>query len=103
MKTSISKIGNDFNKRFTLSVETNQIQTKVYSDYESGAAFTIEMIKDLKETHGPENVKVSAPKKAWHGGELVDIEVKARVWECVFESPNLALVERQEKLYKARN
>lgn len=103
MKTSIAALGNDFNKRFALYVETEKFQTKVYENYESERLFTQEMIKDLQEIHGPENVKISAPKNAWHGGEVVDIVVNSRVWDCVFENKNLSLVTAQEKIWKAKN
>jgi hypothetical protein len=100
MKTLISSIGNDFNRKYTLSVRTDRKIELTYESYAVAADFTKRMIADLKEVHGENSVIVSESYKDWAGEDVVDIVVAAFEWVVVFESDLLARVVDAEKPYR---
>ena len=103
MRTLISSLGNDFNKRFALSVETAKSEIKTYEAYRIEADNTVEMIARFRELHGEENVTVTESYEDWAGDLVVDITVKAKAWECIYESRSLMSVKAFEKKYKNRS
>jgi hypothetical protein len=100
MKTLVGKIGNDFNTKFTLSVETAQTEQKTYENYEKNSKTTAEMIASFVEIHGERNVMTIPAGLSWDNEtEMIHIIVFQKVWECVEESNSLEYIRTKEKQY----